>query len=183
MSKSLVKILDYSVFPAAVTILSKFIGILLVTQFFGIAWSFRDYTGSIFAVTTVLNVDDIAIVTGYSDLFMYIIAALFFSIAVFRAIFFHNTHTSEMVILSLSKLNLLNLIKDSYTVYGMTAGWWIFMVLSNFLIWVNIAMGKSFEWIGIVATLSSLVLSLVLFLDVYREISLIRKHPSKYEWN
>ncbi len=183
MSKSLVKILDYSIFPAAVTILSKFLGILLVTRFFGIAWSFRDYTGSIFAVTTVLKPEDVITVTAYSDLFMYIVAALFFSVAVFRAIFFHNTHTSEMVILSLSKFNLLNLIKDSYTVYGMTAGWWIFMILSNLLIWVNIFMGKGFDWIGIITTLSSFILSIVLFLDVYREISLIRKHPSRYEWN
>jgi len=183
MSKSLVKILDYSIFPAAVTILSKFIGILLATQLFGIAWSIRDYGSSTFAVTTVLKTEDVITVTAYSDLLMYIVTALFFSIAVIRAIFFHNTHTSEMVILSLSKLNLLNLIKDSYTVYGMTAGWWIFMVLSNLLIWLNIFAGKSIEWIGIVTTLSSLVLSLVLFLDVYREISQIRRHPSKYEWN
>lgn len=181
MSKSLVKILDYSIFPASVLILAKFLGILLVSNYFSIAWSLRDYTGSIFAISTVLKSEDVIIVTAYSDLFMYIIAALFFSIAVFRTIYLHNTHVSEMTILSLSKLNLMNLIKDSYTVYGMTAGWWIFMVLSNVLIWVNVATDKSYSWIGVITTLASFVLSFVLFLDVYREISLIRKHPSKYE--
>lgn len=183
MSKSLVKILDYSIFPASVLVLSKFFGILLVTHFFGIVWSLRDYSGSIFAVSTVLRSEDVTTVTAYSDLFMYIIAALFFSVAVFRAIFLHNTHTSEMVIMSLTKLNLLNLVKDSYTVYGMTAGWWIFMILGNLLIWVNIFLAKSYLWIGLLTTLSTVILSLVLLFDVHREISQIRKHPSKYQWD
>lgn len=183
MSKSLVRILDYSIFPASVLILAKFLGVILVARYFNIAWSLRDYTGSVFAVSTVLKAEDVILVTSYSDLFMYVVAALFFSIAVFRTIFLHNTHANEMVILSLSKLNLLNLIKDSYTVYGMTAGWWIFMVLSNALIWINISLDKTYSWIGVLTTLSSFLLSFVLFLDVYREISLIRKHPSKYKWH
>ncbi len=183
MSKTLVNLLDYSLLPAAVLILSKFLGILITIRIFNIAWSLRDYSTSVFAVSTVLRAEDVITVTAYSDLFMYIVVAFFFSIAVFRTIYLHNTHPSEMVILSLAKFNLLNLIKDSYTVYGMAGGWWIFMVLSNFLIWINIIAEKSYSWIGIVTTAATLFLSLVLFIDVYREISLVRKHPSKYQWH
>lgn len=183
MSKSLVKILDFSVLPAAVLVVTKLLGILLVTNIFNIAWSIRDYTGSIFAVTTVLNHDDVITVTAYSDLFMFVIIAIFFSGAVFRTIFLHSSHASEKVILSLAKRNLLNLLKDSYTVYTQASAWWIFMLLTNVIVWVNYLTGKSFLWIGISVTFTTILLTLILVVDVFREIEHIRKHPSKYQWS
>lgn len=169
--------------PAAVIILAKLLGIFLVTQLFSISWAIRDYTGSIFAVTTVLNSDDVITVTAYSDLFMYLVIAIFFSLAVFRSIFLHNNHASQQVILSLAKRNLLNLVKDSYTVYSQASAWWIFMLLSNVLIWTNYLMDKSYLWIGIASTVTTFLLTLILILDVFREIEYIRKHPSKYDWH
>lgn len=183
MSNSLVKLLDNSIIPAAVMVLSKLLGIILVSNFFGIAWSLREYANSMFATSTVLNPDDVIIVTSYSDLFMYIVLATFFSLAVFRSIFFHNTHVTEMVVLSLSKFNMLNLIKDSATVYSKAGGWWIFMVFTNLLIWLNYFSDRTYLWVAIVTTLATVVLSTILLIDIYREISLIKKHPSKYNWN
>lgn len=183
MSNILVKLLDYSLLPAAVIVVAKFAGVLLTVNFFAIDWTLREYTSSAFAVSSVLNLEDLKIVTAYSDLFMYIIIALFFSATVFRSIYFHNTHASQMVILSLAKFNMLNLLKDSYTIYSMAAGWWLFMVVSNLLIWTSIIAERSFLWVGVLTTLSTIVLTVILVVDVYKEISVVRKHPAKFKWH
>ena len=183
MSKSLLKLLDKSLFPASVMVLSKFLGILFVIQLFGIPLSIRDYSTNIFASTTVLRPEDIQTVTSYSDLIMYTVMAIFFSVTIFRAFFLHNTHVNPKTVLSLANRNLLNLIKDSYEIYHVSAAWWLFTALANVVIVFDVVANRTYAWIGIAATLFTALLSAIILQDVYKEVTNIKKHPGSYKWN
>lgn len=182
MSKILIKILDYSILPASIMLLSKLLGLFLVSFIAQIPFSIKEYVGSTVPVTTVLSAADQQIITGYSDAFMFLVIALFFSVYVYRSIYLNASTVKEAVILSLAKRNLLNLIKDSFSLYSAATSWLMFLVLGNILIWLNIADSKGYLLIGIISTIFTIATSLVLIIDVQKEVDNIKKHPAKYEW-
>src|SRR5258708_33964257 len=110
MSKSLVKFLDNSLFPASIVILGKIIGILISSKIFGISWSLKDYANSVFAVSSVVSQKDMVILTSYSDLIMFGIVAGFLAFEFVRALYFHDSHVNLSMLLKLVHLNLLGLL-------------------------------------------------------------------------
>jgi len=182
MSKSLIKLLDNSIIPASVMIASKFVGILLSIKILNIPWSIKDYTNSILTVTTFLRKEDISTVTSYSDLAMYFALASLLTFNIVKAVYLHNTHLRPNLILQLARRNLLSLITGSYEIYHSCTVWITFTWIANILILINVLTERTYIWIGLICTISTLVLTWVLAQDVYREIDNIRKHPGEYSW-
>ncbi len=182
MSKSLVTLLDNALFPAGIMILSKFLGVVLTIRVLNIPWTLKEYTNSLFSVGAALRAEDIATVTSYSDLVMYMSLAIFFSFSIIQAIYLHNSHVKPTLVLKLSNRNLLNLIKDSYEIYHSSVIWLIFTWIANVLIIVNTVIGRTYPWIAIACTISSVVLTTLILQDVHREIDNIKKHPGQYTW-
>lgn len=183
MSQTLIKFLDNIIFPAAMLVFSKLAGIIITSKILDISISVKDYTNTIFGVGTFVPKEGLVLMTSYSDLIMYILVAAFFSVSLVRAIFFHSTHVKPTLILKLADRNLLNLIKDSYEIYNTAAAWLLFLWISNVLVLVNVLNNTTYVWIGVVATVSSIVLSIAMFQDVNREIENIKQHPGQYKWN
>lgn len=182
MSKSLVKLVDNSLLPAAIMIIGKFAGIILVIKLFNLPWSIKEYTNNIFSFSTVINAEDVTTVTSYSDLVMYFLIALFFTITIIRAVYLHSSHIKPTLVTRLANKNLLNVIQNSYEIYHSAVIWLLFTWISNVLILVNVAAGKTFGWIGLAATLTSIMLTVILLQDVYREVENIKHNPGQYEW-
>lgn len=182
MSKSLVTLLDNSIFPASVMVVSKFLGVILAIEFFNIQWSIKDYASSIFSIGTIVRPEDLATVTSYSDIIMLTALVLFFSFAVVRAVFFHSTHVRPTLLLKLATNNLLNLVRDSYEIYHNATIWLVFLLIADVLVWINVALGRTYLWIGIVGAISTIVLGVILAHDVYTEVQNIKNHPGEYKW-
>lgn len=183
MSQFFIKLLDNSLFPASVMILGKLIGVLGTLYFFNIPFTIRDYFSQVYSSRFIVQSDYISVVTSYSDIVMYFILALVFSIFLVRAIFFHDTHLKPSVITKLANSNLLSLVKSSYEIYQSAIVWLIFLWISNFLIIVNVFSGNTYLWIGVVCTIFSLFFTTLLFQDVYREIENIKRKPGGYLLN
>jgi hypothetical protein len=182
MSSSFVKILDNSLFPAAVMILGKLLGVVLATATLNIPFSIKEYADSIFSVRAVVRAEDLLSVTSYSDLIMFLTVALFLTFSVFRAVFLHSSHVKPTLVSRLANNNLLKLIRNSYEIYHYAVVWIIFTWVSNILIFINIYRGLTYSWIGITTLLFSILMTVVLLQDVYKEIENIKHKPGGYQW-
>lgn len=179
MNKSLKKLLEYSLVPALVLVLGKLTGIYIATNFLGIEVTFNQYTNNFLSISPSVDQNLLKEVTSYSDLFMFIFIASFFSSVLFRAVFFHSSHVSPQTLYHLAHRNLLEIIQDSYQLYHSGAVSLFFMWVASILIFINVALDRTYYWIGIVSITSSIILSLMLFQDVLREIENIKKNTGQ----
>lgn len=180
MSKSLIKLLDNAILPAALLVVSKFLGILLVAQIFSIDLYIEQSNNNILSFQTILSSKDTILVTSYSDLLMFGLVALGFSLNLILAIFFHNTHIKPITLMKLSDRNLLNLVKSSYELYHSGSIWLLFLWISTFIITANVFNNLAYPWVAILSVVVSIVLTTIFLQDVYREIENIKKHPKEY---
>ena len=182
MSKSIITLLDKALLPAAVMIFGKFIGVAITLRLFNLPWTVGQVANSVFSNGNIIRAEDLKTVISYSDLIMYIVVALGMVLILVRAIYLHNSHIKPSLVARLANYNLLSLIRDSYDVYHSAAVWLIFTWVANTIVIINALSGQSFPWVAAIATIASIVATLVLFQDVYKEIENIRRKPSDYQW-
>lgn len=182
MSKSLIKIVDNSLLPAAVMILGKFLGVVLTLRVLNIPSLSNEYGNTLSSFTTVLRSEDIPTVTSYSDMVMFTFLAIFFTLTIIRAVYLHSSHIKPTLVVKLADKNLLNLIQSSYEIYHSAAVWLFFSWVATIIVLGNVVTGVTFSWVGIFCIVSSIILTAILFQDVYREIENIKHHPGSYKW-
>lgn len=180
MQKSLITILENSLFPSALVIFGKFAGIVFVISSFNLPYTVSEYVSSVLNGTMVLPIEDAVAISTYSDLIMFLIIAIGFSIHLFRAIFFHDSHLSPKVITRLADLNLLNLIRDTYDIYHKAAVWLGFLWVSVMIIIVNMFIGTTLFWVGGLAIFTTIGLTIGLIQDAHQELVNIRNKPRQY---
>lgn len=182
MSNTLVKIIDNSIFPAALMVFAKFIGVIAVITLFNLPFTVTEYLDGLINPALYLSETNVQLITSYSDLFMYGALAIVMSFNIIRAIFFHSTHIAPKFLIKLASNNLLGIIKSSYEIYTSSSVWLFFLWVNNILIVMNFLTGAVYLWVALAVTISSIVLTALLLNDVYREIEDVKKHPSKYNF-
>lgn len=182
MSKTFVTFFDNALLPASLMVVSKFLGVFLVITFLDVDWTLQEYSNDLFAFGSSSNVEDVQIITSYSDLFMYFTLALLFSFSIFRAVYLHSSHIKPELISSLATKNLLDLVRGSYEIYHAASVWLTFTIIANVIIIVNALNEQTYTWIAIACTATTVALAVILLQDVYREIQHIKKHPGDYSW-
>ncbi len=182
MSKSLIKLIDYSLLPALLMVFGKFFGIFAISRIIGIEVNVREYTDSLLAVSPMVTEEELLIITSYSDLIMYAVVAGLFSIVVIRAVFFHDTHTKPTLVAKLANSNMLKLIQNSYEIYHSASIHLVFVWVATAIVIFNAVAGNTYAWIGILSVIGSIILTAILLLDVYKEIENIKNKPGSYNW-
>ena len=180
MQKSLITILENSLFPSALTIFAKFIGIAIAIAIFNLPYNVSEYTSSILNGSLTVTQEHSVIISTYSDLIMFLVIGLGFSIQLARAIFFHDSHLSPKFITKLADLNLLNLIRDTYDIYHKASVWLAFLWVAVIIIIINFALGTTLLWVTIVAVLGTVALTMGLVQDAYQELVNILTKPRQY---
>ena len=175
MSKSLIKLIDSSLLPAAFMILGKVLGVYLVAKFFNLEWALQNSTSTFFSLRPVFAEKDLVMVSSYSDLIMFLFVLLGLSFTIFRAIYLHSSHVDPRLVAKLATNNLLDLIKDSFDVYHEAAIWLVFAWASVATIFLNVLLEKTYVWVGLVGLISVLGFSLILLRDVGKEVEVSRK--------
>jgi hypothetical protein len=180
MQKSLISILENSLFPSALVIFGKFIGIAFAISYFKLPYTVSNYTSSVLNGSLSMSAEHAEIISTYSDIIMFVLVAVGFSFHLARAIFFHDTHLSPKFITQLADLNLLNLIKDTYEIYHKAAVWLGFLWVAVSVVVLNVLLGTTMFWVGIVAVIATVALSIGLIQDAYQELVNIRTKPKQY---
>ena len=181
MSKSLIKLIDSSLLPAALMILGKVAGIYIVAKFFNLEWALQNSTDSFFSLRPVFAEKDIVTVSSYSDLIMLLFVILGLSFSIFRAIYLHSSHVDPRIVAKLATNNLLDLIKDSFDVYHEAAMWLVFSWISVVLISLNVLLERTYVWVSLVGLISVIGFSLILLRDVGKEVEISRKRITTSE--
>ncbi|MFQ5493396.1 MAG: hypothetical protein ACE5DX_04525 [Candidatus Dojkabacteria bacterium] len=174
MSNSLIKLIDYSLLPAALLLLGKIAGIYLVAAVFGITIGVQHFPEAIFSLHPVVPFEDLQTLSSYSDLIMFAIIAAGFSFVLVNAVFFHDSHIKVSTVNSLAKYNLLFLISSSFQLYHSGVIWFMFTWLANVAVLINMLAGKTYSWVVVLTTLFAIGLSVILFRDLSAELRLTR---------
>ncbi len=180
MSKSFIKLLDNALLPASLMLVSKFVGIFFIIRFFNLDWVVQQTPNNFLSFQTVLSAQNVVLVTSYSDLIMFCAIALGFTINLLKAIFLHNSHISPQMLNRLANRNLLSLIKNSYEIYHSASVWLFFLWVAVAIVITNTLNNAIYSWVGLATLLVSILLTIVFFQDVYKEIENARLHPGKY---
>lgn len=181
MSHNLIKLLDVALVPAALMVVSKLIGLVLVVNFFDIDWELGRTTENIFSIEATLGQSDLLTVSTYSDVFMFIILSIGFSLILLQATHFHATHIKPSLLVQLSNNNLMGLVKSSFDIYHAAGIWLIFLWVASGTIWLNVVLGKTEPWIGILSVFANIIFTTLVLQDVYKEIELSKKNLGRHD--
>jgi hypothetical protein len=177
MSDSLVKIIDKSILPASIMIVSKFFGIALAVNLFGVEW-YVNYGTNFWSVYPVVGSQDILLVSSISDIVM--LTALLGGLVyyVLQAVIFHDSHINPRTVARLVKYNLLGVINNSSKIYYSAGVWGGFALFAIVLTVINILTLKTYWWVGLIAILIFIISVMFLVKDVEEEIDRAKKNLS-----
>ncbi len=176
MSDSLIKLIDASILPASLMVVVKFLGVVLVAQFFDVGWRINFANENFFSTFPVLLGRDLVFVSSFSDILMLMVILGGFTYCVLKALLFHDTHINPRMVARLASWDLLGLIKNSSKIYYSSVVWLIFSIISVVLVWINIVSGKTNIFVGIVGVLIIIITSTLLVRDIEDEISRAKKN-------
>lgn len=180
MSKSLIKLIDASLIPAAVMICGKVAGLWFVNTVFNLNWGIQTDPNNFFSVKIIYENSSAQITAAsYSNLVMFLFVFFGFTIVLIRAVFFHSSHISPRLVAKLATNNLLNLITDSFEIYYKATVWVFMLWLAFFTLLVNVLIGRAYAWTGGLAFMTSLLATIILLRDVSKEIHLARQNINK----
>lgn len=182
MSKSILKLVDYSLFPSFLLIFTKLISVFLLLRAEGINITVGEFLNDSFQISPELPAETIMNINSISDLVMFLAIATYFSIILVRATFFHDSHLKPTLMTKLIDKNLFNLVRTSYEIYHEAFVGLIFLWISNFVIFINLILIQSESWVLAVSLFFSVLLTVGLFWDIYKEIETIKSKPGNYKW-
>ena len=175
ITKSLTKLIDEAIVPAAALIFGKMLGLFLVIYF--LKMPFNIASGEILKILPSVhfaNLADYTIAENYSNLAMFSIAALGTIIVLVRAHFFHESHIHPKLHAKLASLNLESLVVPSYHLYHQAAIWLIFLWLSVGFLIISTILGVTYPQIAIIAFVVAANFSWVFALDIEKEVEISR---------
>lgn len=164
LSKILIKLIDYAIFPAVLIVAAKILGIVFLLNYFGISYEVTNLT------LVLSNVSDFIIINTYSSLFMLvaILAGLFW--VTVKAHVFHDTHISPMLSAKLFGMNLEQVIHTNEVIFSQSLIWLTYSWLATVMFGVQAYFGLADWWLFYLALVCAIFATSLLALDIEREI-------------
>lgn len=172
-AKSLIKLIDEAIVPAALLIVVKMLTVLVVAYLMH-----YEFTVSSFQIFHLLpsvsfkNSIDFIAAENYSNLAMFLTASAGTLMVLIKAHFFHSSHIEPKLQAKLIRFNLDSLISPSYHVYHQAVIWLVFLWLTVALQVTSAAISGANSQIAIIAAIVAANFSWILVVDVEREISI-----------
>lgn len=169
MTRTLAKLLDESIVPAAIIILGKVLGLVLANIVNAIPYSIQP-GGSILPWTVVYSsAAEATTANTFSNFVMFLVVLAGFSVVLFRAHFLHSTHIPPRLRGKLARLKLENFIADTFEIYHQALVWLSFLWLTNLIIFIYALGGGSIS-LGIIAFLLSFAATYIYTKDIEIEL-------------
>ncbi|MEI6886871.1 MAG: hypothetical protein WCK31_01385 [bacterium] len=179
MSKTLVKLVDSAIFPAALLIVSKVLGLVLTNNIFGLNWGI-DHQIEQFQLFSVqiLYTDHASIITAttYSNLIMYGVIFIGLVVRIIQARFLHNEHISPRLLTKLAENNLLTIVKTSFDIYLEGSIWLAFSWLAWFIVFINFVLELNSLGFCLSILLVQILATTIFFRQINREFEESKKN-------
>lgn len=184
MSKSLIKLIDTALIPAAVMICGKVVGLCFANTVFKLNWGIVTNPSNFFSVNIeYATLAEQITATSYSNLIMFLFVFIGFMFILIRALYFNSSHISPSLVAKLATNNLLNLITDSFEIYRKASIWLVMLWIALFALLINVIIGKAYPWTGVLCIMCTFITTTILLKDVSKEIDSARKNLSKLSDN
>jgi hypothetical protein len=161
-SKTLIKLIDYSIFPAVLIVAAKVIGIVFFINYFGVEYK-------IDSMRLVLTRGDYYAVSTYSSIFAFaaILSGLIW--VTVKAHVFHDTHISPSFSAKLYSMNLQDMVHSTDVIYTQSFIWLSYAWLAACMFFVHASFGVSAWWIFYTAVFVCSVVTAFLVFDIEKE--------------
>ena len=164
LSKTLIKLIDYSVFPAVIVVAVKVLSAIVLLNKFQVGY---EATG----LTIVFkNAEAFVAVNTYSSLIMFLAVLTGLSWVVLKAHVFHDTHITPVLSAKLVELDLEELVNDTKTIFSQAFIWLTYAWLSTVIIGIQAFYSMSYAWVFYFSLLASVLATSLLAYDVEREL-------------
>lgn len=163
-AKTLVKLVDYAIFPAVLVAFSKVGSAILFSNYF-------DFTYKTDGVRMVFeSLEAFVAINSYSSLVMFFSVLAGLGWVVVKAHVFHDTHISPSFSARLFSMNLQDLIHTTETIYSQAFIWLSFAWLTTIIFGIYSYFGLSYLWVFFVSLAFSIIATALLIIDIEREI-------------
>lgn len=172
-STTLVRLIDESVLPALILVLTKLAGVLFIARFFNLSFEIAA-RGKFLPLPsfTFMSGEDYIKVNAYSNFLMFVVVALGFIFVLIRAHHFHGSHIHPNTLARVERWGLGRLIGESVDIYHQALIWLLFTWFVVILQILNLTSGLSYLALTVIAFLVALNLTWLLVFDVEKEIVL-----------
>ena len=170
MSKTLIKILDEAVFPAALLIAAKILGIVVLNVGFKLDWSVTSVANSFFSTRIEYSGSDAVMVASYSNLLMYIAVFAGVAIILSKMFYLNPNHATPQLVLKLARADMLHWIRSAFELYHQAFVWFLFLVITTIFIFLNYLNGDTYDWIAWVVLVITIFTLWILIKVVDRDL-------------
>lgn len=164
LSKTLIKLIDYAVFPAVIVVTSKVIGSIILLNKFNVGYEANGLS------IVFKNVEGFIAVNSYSSLIMFlsVLAGLLWVLV--KAHVFHDTHITPVLSATLIELELDELINDTKTIYSQSFIWLTYAWLTTAIVGIQVYYGMSYDWVFYFALALSVLATALIAYDIEKEL-------------
>ncbi len=163
-AKTLVKLIDYAIFPAVLIAFAKIGSAILFSRYFDFSYK-SDGVRIVFE-----SAEAFIAVNSYSSLVMFFSVLAGLGWVIVKAHLFHDTHISPSFSAKLFSMNLQELIHTTETIYSQAFIWLSFAWLTTIVFGVYSYFGLSYVWIFFVSLAFSIIATTLLIIDIEKEI-------------
>ena len=171
MSKLLQKILSAALFPAALIIVSKIVGMMLVNTFFNLNWGIQTQTSGLFSVQVIYeNSQNAIICNSYSNLFVIVVLLIGVLATLFQGTYLHTTHQDPRVLIKLIHFDFILWLAESDVIFPRLAVWLGFLWVISLLAIMQAVQGDLYPAIAVFAFVSSVITTGLGFRDFEKDL-------------
>lgn len=164
MSKTLIKLVDESILPSLLIVLSKVGGLALAVMIFNLEYEFNKATGGqIFPYELVFKTtNDLSIANSFSNILMILVPAIGFNFVLYKIRNFQDKRMTPKKIIKIADKDLLTLIETSRSVYLKAFIWIAFLWITIILAVITVAKAQAYIWTSVIAIGVGIISTLVL---------------------
>ncbi len=180
MSKLLQKTLSAAIFPAALIIISKILGMALANSLLGLDWSIQTNTGTIFSVQIMYpDLTSAVACNSYSNLFMIICLAIGVGVLLFQSHYLSASRQNPKVLVKLIQFDFLMWLSESSTIFPKLTVWIAFLWMVTILTIAQALQGTGYSWIAVIGLVLSVVSTWIAARDFESELHTILPENGK----
>lgn len=175
VARSLVKLIDEAIIPAVALIVGKMTGLALAIYILDLpATIITGPVAKFLPSVHFANVADYILAENYSNLAMFVMAAIGTIFVLARAHFFHESHIHPRLQAKLARLNLETLIAPSYHLYHQAVIWLTFLWLTVAFLILSTIIDITYPVISAIAFIVAANFSALFAMDIEKEIEITK---------
>lgn len=171
-SKTLIKLIDASIFPAVFLVASKILAIAFISKYFDTSYQIEGMK------LVFNNAEDFITINSYSSLIMFFAVFAGLIWVVIKAHVFHDTHVKPTVSAQLLDMNLLHLVHKSDVIYSEAFVWLSYAWLTTLMIGVYSLFGLGYWWVFGISLVITILTTSAMAVDFERELKVEKRNEN-----